>query len=115
MYDNLADAADLNGGGGPDTCGIKTHCIFNSLQAFHSSRGLPPCLGHDFLEGLFSYDVQFLVDYIINKEKLLSVQEFNANLSKCKLSVRDARNRPNPFKHRAKNSKYEGSFSLFII
>ena len=109
VYDNLADAADLNGGGGPDTCGIKTHCIFNSLQAFHSSRGLPPCLGHDFLEGLFSYDVQFLVDYIINKEKLLSVQEFNANLSKCKLSERDARNRPNPFKHRAKNSKYEGS------
>ena len=109
VYDDLADAADMIVGFSAETCGIKTHCIFNSLQAFHTSRGLPPCLGHDFYEGTFSYDVQFLLDYIINKEKLLSVEDFNTNLSKCKLSERDARNRPNPFKNRAKNSKYEGS------
>ena len=102
VYDDLADAADMIVGFSAETCGIKTHCIFNSLQAFHTSRGLPPCLGHDFYEGTFSYDVQFLLDYIINKEKLLSIEDFNTNLSKCKLSERVARNRPNPFKNRAK-------------
>ena len=109
VYDDLANVADQNEGGSAQTYGIKTHCIFNSLQAFHCTRGMPPCLGHDFFEGIFSYDVQFLLDFILNKEKLLSIEEFNSNLTKCKLSQRDAANRPNPFKTKAKNSKYEGS------
>ena len=69
---------------------------------------MPPCLGHDFFEGVFSYDIQFLLDYIINKEKLVSADQFNKNLKNCKLSIRDSRNRPNLFKTRSLDSKYEG-------
>ena len=61
VYDDAAKLADLNGGASTETCGIKTHCIFNSLQSFHCSQSMPPCLGHDFFEGVMSYDVQFLL------------------------------------------------------
>ena len=69
---------------------------------------MPPCLGHDFFEGCFSNNIQFLLDVIINKEKLLTADEFNSYLKKCKLSERDSRNRLNPFKTKPLNSKYEG-------
>ena len=52
--------------------------------------------------------MQFLIDYIIYKEKLLTVEKFNINLSNCKLSARDAGNKPCPFKKKT-NGKYEGS------
>ena len=53
--------------------------------------------------------MQHYIDYLINKEKLLSAEEFNSKIKNAKLSSRDARNRPKPFKTRAKNSKYEGN------
>ena len=43
-YDALADEAVENGAGS-NTCGIKGHCILNSLQSFHCITGFPPCLG----------------------------------------------------------------------
>ena len=70
---------------------------------------MPPCLGHDFYEGVVAYDVQHLLDFMINKEKLISVETFNKKLQEFKLNQRDAKNRPNIFKTRKKNSKYEGS------
>ena len=33
--------------------------------------------GHDFFEGIYAYDVQFYIDYIINKEKLLTIDIFS--------------------------------------
>ena len=65
--------------------------------------------GHDFFEGVFSHDIQFLLDHILNKEKLLSIEQFNKNLLSCKLSPRDSSNKPCPFKTRKRNAKYEGS------
>ena len=107
-YDALANKAETEGGGSKETCGIKANCIFNSLESFHCTSGMPPCLGHDFFEGCFSYDIQFLLDFIINKEKLLTADQFNSYLTNCKLSERDSRNRPNLFKTKSLNSKYEG-------
>ena len=56
---------------------------------------------------IFSQDRQFLLDYIISKEKLLTASEFNHLLTRCKLSQRDSKNKPNMFK--AKAVKYSGS------
>ena len=109
-YNSYADIAEENGQASPETTmGIKGHCIFNKLQSFHCVTGMPPCLGHDFYEGVFSYDVQHLLDYLINKEKLISMENFNRKLQDFKMNRRDSKNRPNMFKTRKKNSKYEGS------
>ena len=58
---------------------------------------------------MFAYDVQHYLDFLLNKEKLISVEEFNSSLVSVRLSDRDSRNRPKKFKVRAKNTKYEGN------
>ena len=108
QYDAFADKA-VEGEASTATQGIKNHCVFNALRSFHCVSQLPPCLGHDFYEGVFSYDVQHYLDYLINKEKLISAEEFNGKIANCKLSGRDGKNRPKNFKVRAKNTKYEGN------
>ena len=88
-----------------ETCGIKRNCVFNQLQSFHAILQLSPCLGHDMFEGCFSYDIQFFLDYIINKEKLISQEDFNQKIKNVLLSSRDSANRPREFKTRKKNQK----------
>ena len=70
---------------------------------------MPPCLGHDYYEGVYTYDIQFYLDYIINKEKLIDAEDFNKKLKGFKLSQRDSKNRPKEFKTRKKGAKYEGN------
>ena len=106
-YDECADLAVANGTSSEETLGIKSHCVLNVLQSFHCVGQTPPCLGHDYFEGIFSYDVQHYLDFIINKEKLISVDDFNKKIKNVKLSARDAKNRPKNFKKGAK--KYEGN------
>ena len=106
-YDRMAKKAVTEEGA--ETLGIKGECTFNQLKSFHCIKQLPPCLGHDFYEGVYSYDIQFCLDYIINKEKLIRAQDFNDKLKYFKLSERDRKNRPKDFKTRKKNSKYEGN------
>ena len=107
-YDEKATEAE-EGAEMKDTNGIKRNCAFNVLTSFHCVLQLPPCLGHDYMEGTFSADIQFYLDYLINKEKLVSQEEFNRKLKNFQLTARDAKNRHREFKTRKKGSKYEGS------
>ena len=108
-YDAFANLAVANDQPSEETRGIKGHCIFNILKSYHCSTGMPPCLGHDFFEGVFAYDVQHLLSFIINSEKKITSEEFNRKMGNFNLSHRDAKNRPNLFKTRKPNTKYEGS------
>ena len=106
-YDEIANKAEQDEG--DDCLGIKGHCTFNQLRSFNCIKQLPPCLGHNFYEGVDTYDIQFCIDYIINKEKLITAEVFNEKLKNFCLSERDCRNRPKEFKTRKKNTKYEGN------
>jgi hypothetical protein len=108
-YDQYAEIAKQEGNANEDTFGVKRHCTFNQLKSFHCVKQTAPCIGHDFFEGVMSYDLQFYLDYIIFKEKLLTQEEFNLKLKNVKLSSRDSKNRPKDFKKRKRNSKYEGN------
>jgi hypothetical protein len=107
-YDTYADKAEEEGWG-VDTYNVKAHCIFNRLASFHCIWQMPPCLGHDYFEGCFSQDLQFYLDFLINKEKLISQAEFNRKVKNVLLTGRDSKNRPREFKTRKKGAKYEGS------
>ena len=104
-YDRYAEEE----GSTEDTYGIKRHCTFNQLKSFHCIKQTAACLGHDFFEGVMSYDLQFYLDYIIFKEKLLSQDDFNLKIKNVMLSSHHSKNRPKEFKKRKKNSKYEGN------
>ena len=56
-----------------------------------------------------AYDIQFYLEYIIKKEKLIKQEDFNNKLKNVMLSSRDSKNRPKEYKNRKKNSKYEGN------
>ena len=106
-YDTFADLAVENGVQSRETHGIKGHCVFNELGSFHCVEQCAPCLGHDYFEGCYAYDVQFYLNFLVHKEKLLSLNDLNLLIKNAKLSSRDAKNRPKPFKKGA--DKYEGN------
>lgn len=54
-----------------DCKGIKFNSIFNRLNYYHVCEpGLPPCLGHDILECIISYDGKLFIDDLIQKKKM---------------------------------------------
>ena len=107
-YDAKALAAE-EGADPKDTDGVKRNCVFNTLQSFHSVLQLPPCLGHDFFEGVFAADIQFYLEYLVTKERRISLEELNRKLKCFQLTSRDSKNRPRDFKIRKKGAKFEGS------
>ena len=95
---------------------LKGHCVFNQTKAFHCVGQTPPCLGHDYFEGVVAYDIQMYLQFIVNTEKLISISELNSRIKNIPLSSRDSGNRPKEFKVRKPNSKYEGiKHSLFDL
>ena len=114
-YNELAEKATEEGRSA-ETLGVSGHCVFNQLESFHCIKQMPPCIGHDFFEGCFSYDVQFLLDFVITKEKLITEEQFNDNVKNVQLSSRDCKNRPREFKKRKVGAKFEGnSGSLRVL
>ena len=48
--------------------GIKFNSVFYDLQSFHVCKpGLPPCLGHDLMEGVVAVDIALFVHYFVNE------------------------------------------------
>ena len=66
-------------------------------------------MGHNVFEGVVSTEIQFFLEFLINKEKLMDAKLFNLRIRNFKLSDRDSRNRTKEFKKKMKNSKYEGN------
>lgn len=74
--------------------GIKFKSIFNKLKYFHvSSPGLPPCIAHDFFEGVVAYDMHLYLMHLI-KEKILTLKGINNKISKFKYQPSDSRDIP---------------------
>jgi hypothetical protein len=84
-YDELANG-DSNGW-------IRNASIFNELQSFHASWQFAPCLGHDLLEGVVSYDLHGLLKIMIQKRGWFSLEKLNYNIFQFKFPSKD---KPNP-------------------
>jgi hypothetical protein len=68
-------------------------CVFNVLEAFHSAVQMPPCLGHDILEGVVSYDLFALIKLMIQRHKWFTLDALNQKIRLFPFSTRD---RPYP-------------------
>lgn len=76
--------------------GIKQHPILENLKSFHVFEpGLPPCLGHDLLEGVVAYDLALYLKDLHDK-KWFTWDELNASIKNFKFSSADSKNRPQP-------------------
>ncbi|XP_046709098.1 uncharacterized protein LOC124388478 isoform X1 [Silurus meridionalis] len=74
--------------------GIKFDSVFNSLKNFKVCQpGLPPCLGHDIFEGVFSYDVALYIKYFV-KNKWFTYPILNRRIRQFKYNGSDAFTKP---------------------
>lgn len=78
--------------------GIKFDSRLNSLNFYHvCNPGLPPCLGHDIMEGIASHDVACALHYLIDEE-WFTVEDLNKKIEGFPYSKVDRRDKPLPFK-----------------
>lgn len=86
--------------------GIQKNSILNELDTFHVMNQMLPCVGHDWLEGVISYDFQQCIKYFVDK-KIFTVDQFNLGIAQFKFSSCENQNRPS-FVNATKN-KLTGS------
>jgi uncharacterized C2H2 Zn-finger protein len=72
---------------------VRHTSIFNELQSFHASKQFAPCLGHDLLEGVISYDLHGLLKIMIQKRGWFSLDKINNKIAQFKFPSKD---KPNP-------------------
>lgn len=76
--------------------GVKKNSLLNTLSGFHVCMpGLPPCLGHDLLEGIVNYDMALMIRHRVITLKWFSYEHLNAIIGfRFKYSCHDLRNKP---------------------
>lgn len=76
--------------------GVKKNWPFNELSDFHVCMpGLPPCLGHDLLEGIVDYDMALMINHLVKELKWFTYCHLSIVIqSKFKYSVHDIKNKP---------------------
>ncbi|KAK3916835.1 Transcriptional repressor CTCF [Frankliniella fusca] len=75
--------------------GIEGNCAFNSLKYFHSTKSLCPCIGHDILEGVVSWDLSGILSLFV-KKKWFSYKMLNRRIKQFKCDGVDIPNKPAP-------------------
>lgn len=60
--------------------GLKEKSSLNDLKYFHIADGLPPCFGHDVLEGIASYDLMLALSFFV-ENKIITFDFLNKKLS----------------------------------
>ena len=64
------DTASQSIGNNEHYQGVKFDSAFNALENYHVyGPGLPPCLGHDLLEGVVASDLKRFIDCLLNNRK----------------------------------------------
>ena len=75
--------------------GVKFDSVFNGLESYHAFKnGLPPCLGHDLIEGVIARDLFLLINLLV-KEGWFSYYDLNYLIKNFPLIKEDGRNKPN--------------------
>jgi len=80
-----------------DSHGIKCDSMLNKLAHYHvSTRGLPPCLGHDLFEGVVAVDLFLCIRHLICLLKWFSLYYLNRCIRQFAYIGEDAANKPSP-------------------
>lgn len=91
--------------------GVERICPFDELSYFDVTKGLPPDLMHDLLEGVIPLVVK-LVLCKAHRDKHMTIQEVNAEISQFSLGQNDRANKPSQLSEKIlHNSNISGSAS----
>ncbi|KAK3910745.1 Leucine aminopeptidase 2 [Frankliniella fusca] len=74
--------------------GVKENSDLNCLTLFHATSHLPPCIGHDLFEGVVSWDLAAVIEYMVKKKKWFSYKLLSNRIKKFKCLGTDSTNKP---------------------
>lgn len=74
--------------------GIKFDSLFNELAL--CQPGLPPCIGHDFFEGIVASDLALYIQHLVKVDKQFTYLELNRRIGQlvAKYQGNDANDKP---------------------
>jgi len=79
--------------------GVCSESILNSSRYFHVVDGLSPDIMHDVLEGTLQLSLKQLLLYLIQEERLFTVETLNERIQSFDYGQMQAKNKPTPIKH----------------
>ena len=96
--------------------GLKCDSVFNQLSFYHVCLpGLPPCIGHDLLEGVVKHDLALAIDCLVSK-KYFTYETLNANITSFELNPNDSLVRPSLLKpHKPLSGTATQNWSLLVL
>lgn len=65
-------------GGYAENFSTSSHCCRYCLVPRACQPGLPPCIGHDFFEGVVAYDLSIYIQYFVKVKKWMTYQQLNS-------------------------------------
>ena len=75
-------------------CGIKSECVFHKyLEYFHVTRGLPPDVCHDLLEGIVPYEIALCLENFIHSG-YFTLDFLNSKIRQFEYKYKDITNKP---------------------
>ncbi|XP_057322494.1 uncharacterized protein LOC130665881 [Microplitis mediator] len=78
----------------PNSTGIKKKCVFSSLPDFHVTQNYAVDMMHDFLRGIFHFDMIEIINHYIYKAKLFSLDELSSRMNAHDFRVVESKNKP---------------------
>ena len=79
------------------TYGIRSDCVLHKcLHYFHATKGFPPDISHDLLEGIVQFELALCFEHFIEKKFLKDIKEINHILTTFCYLYTDAANKPQP-------------------
>lgn len=91
-FDYNQAVAQVNPEDPEDNCkGIKSDSVLNKIPHFHvSNPALPPCVGHDILEGVARNDYALFLRYFTKVKKWITFETLNRRIQNFKCKGRDS-------------------------
>ncbi|XP_034250191.1 uncharacterized protein LOC117650718 [Thrips palmi] len=90
-YERCVQQAEITG---KHCQGIKADSAFHGLKHFHATTHLVPCVAHDLVVGVVSWDLAGIISRFVKKKKYFSYKLLNRRIKKFQCLSGDIPNKP---------------------
>lgn len=100
------------------TYGVNRQSVLHNVKYFDVCKCFPEDAMHILLEGVVPYETKFLLKFLIDDQKCLTLKELNGRLECFDYGYMNIKNKPSPINRDAINSadtkfKQSGNYSTF--
>ena len=113
---NTSDVRD----GLSTTYGVNRRSVLHNVKYFDACKCFPEDVMHILLEGVVPYETKFLLKFLIDDERCMTLKELNSRLESFDYGYMNTKNKPSPIGRDTINSadtklKQSGNFIHLLI